>query len=399
MTSFLDFAQPVPSWHSGRLWLLRLGYYKLERAKEKADDWIWIIDHTVQWGKDKCLLILGIRQSQLPPIELYINHQDVEPIALLPVESSNGQIVHQQLTCAAKKTGVPRQIIADYGSDIKSGVELFCQENHQSCYIYDIKHKTAAILKRELKDDQAWNEFIKMAAKTRNHVQQTHLAALAPPNQRSKARYLNLDELVHWGQKKLCYLDLQKSNPNGPFDPEQMAEKLGWLINYLEHLAQWQELLKVVKITEDYMKFVGIFDDCHIRLRKHLNFKLTTERAKKVRRELLIFAEQQAGNAKKDEQLLATSEVIESVFGKFKTIERDQVKGGFTSMVLSLAALVSKTSKDTIKVALETVPTKKVHEWFRSNIGDSLQSQKKEVLNTIKSAEQKRDQVVRLCKG
>lgn len=36
----------IPSWTCGRLWLLRLGYYKLTRQKELGNDWIWIIDHT-----------------------------------------------------------------------------------------------------------------------------------------------------------------------------------------------------------------------------------------------------------------------------------------------------------------------------------------------------------------
>jgi hypothetical protein len=72
MLSFLELRQPVPSWYSGRLWLLRLGYYKLYREKEHADDWIWIVDHIVQLGSEKCLVILGIRQSNLPQAELYL---------------------------------------------------------------------------------------------------------------------------------------------------------------------------------------------------------------------------------------------------------------------------------------------------------------------------------------
>ena len=387
----------MPSWYSGRLWLLRLGYYKLERTKEKADDWIWIIDHTIQWGKEKCLLILGLRQSQLPPIELYIDHQDVEPIALLPVEASNGEVVYQQLTYAAEKTGVPRQIIADHGTDIKSGIERFCHDNHQSCYTYDIKHKVAAILKRELRDDEHWNEFIKLAAKTRQRVRQTQLAALAPPNQRSKARYLNLHELVQWGQQKLCYFDLQKDEADNLFDPNEMDEKLGWLVNYRQHLAKWQELLEVVKVAEDYIKFVGIFDDCHIELKKHLDLNLSTGRAKRVRQDLILFAEKQSKNVRQDERMLGSSEVIESVFGKYKRIEQDQAKSGFSSMVLSIAATVSKTTKDTIRKALETVPTKKIHEWFKNNIGQSVQSKKKEVSDQIKTAEIKPDQIFALC--
>ncbi len=46
-----------PAWFTGRLWLLRLGYYKLTRSKEVAADWVWIVDHTVQMGTEKCFVI------------------------------------------------------------------------------------------------------------------------------------------------------------------------------------------------------------------------------------------------------------------------------------------------------------------------------------------------------
>ena len=52
------------SWYSIRLWAMRLGYYELTRAKEKADDWVWIIDHSIQLGHEKCLLIVGCRLNE-----------------------------------------------------------------------------------------------------------------------------------------------------------------------------------------------------------------------------------------------------------------------------------------------------------------------------------------------
>ena len=55
-----------PSWSSTRLWLLRLGYYKLTRAKEEGEDWVWIVDHVVQTGQEKCLLSVGSRLSAVP---------------------------------------------------------------------------------------------------------------------------------------------------------------------------------------------------------------------------------------------------------------------------------------------------------------------------------------------
>ena len=124
---FFDLKLSSPCWYTGRFWLLRLGYYKLTRKKEQAEDWVWIIDHTVQIGSEKCLIILGIRLSSLPE-DRSLNHEDVEPIALEPVRKSNGDIVYEQLKKTINKTGVPREIVADYGSDLKTGIKKLCIE-------------------------------------------------------------------------------------------------------------------------------------------------------------------------------------------------------------------------------------------------------------------------------
>ena len=51
----------VPHWTTGRLWLLRLGHAALSAAKQQAADWVWLIDHSVQIGQEKCLVIVGVR--------------------------------------------------------------------------------------------------------------------------------------------------------------------------------------------------------------------------------------------------------------------------------------------------------------------------------------------------
>lgn len=108
----LELPLSSPSWFSGRLWLFRLGYFKLTRPKERADDWVWIVDHTVQLGAEKCLVILGIRLCNLPAPGSCLSQEDVEHIALFPVKQSNGEAVFQQLEDTIPKTGVPREIIA-----------------------------------------------------------------------------------------------------------------------------------------------------------------------------------------------------------------------------------------------------------------------------------------------
>ena len=166
-----------------------MGYYKLTRAKEQADDWVGIVDHVVQMGQEKCLLIVGIRLSAVPVEGNYLTHADVEPIAICPVTQSNGKIVYQQLEAARKQTGVPREILSDQGSDLHKGIRQFCQAHPETCCVSDITHKVAAVLKRELGAERAWQEFSTQAPQTIARVQQTALAALAPPRQRRKARW------------------------------------------------------------------------------------------------------------------------------------------------------------------------------------------------------------------
>jgi hypothetical protein len=100
---------------------------KLVRFFEKSRD---------QW-RAKCLLILGVRLSELLRTDLVLGHEDVEPIALFPVRSSNGEVVFQQLEQTIDQTGLPREILADQGSDLKAGIERSCHQHPHACSIYD----------------------------------------------------------------------------------------------------------------------------------------------------------------------------------------------------------------------------------------------------------------------
>ena len=87
--------------------------------------------------------------------------------------------------------------------------------------------------------------------------------------------------------------------------------------------------------------------------------------------------------------MLGSSEIIESLFGKQKNIEKQHAKNGFTGLLLSLAACVSKTTTDVIKNAMESVKTKTVIEWHKNNIGKSVQAKRMAVFHSPKILEQK----------
>lgn len=377
--SCLGIESDCPTWQTGRLWLLRLGYYKLTRPKVQADDWVWIMDHTLQLGAEKCLLILGVRLSALPAVGKCLGHADVEPIALLPVKQSDGQIVFQQLEQAAEKTGVPRAIVSDHGRDLELGVSLYCQAHPETSPIYDIKHKTAAVLKHELERDAVWVHFTQLASQTKRQLQQTDWAALAPPQQRTKARYMNVDVLIEWGQGVLAFVDTLPAST--PFNADQVHAKLGWITDFRQPLLEWNELLTLVTLTENFVRQRGLYQAAPAELELCLPL-VHTPRAQKVRTELMIFVTQEAAKTRPNERLVGSSEVIESVLGKLKYLERDQAKSGFTGLVLGVCAGVSSLSQAVIQKALETVSTQKVLDWCKENLGPSVQAKRRQAFDT-----------------
>jgi hypothetical protein len=377
----------IPRWNTGHLWLLRLGLYKLSRVKEQSDDWVWIIDHTIQIGVEKCLVILGIRLGHLKDTQMNLKHEDMEPIEIMPVKKSNGEIIFKQLEKAAKKTGAPRQIVSDGGRDLKRGIEMFCEQHEQTSHVYDIKHKTAIVLKHEFEHDETWNEFIRLACQTRKKVLQTPLAYLAPLNPRAKARYMNMEMLVAWGER----ISLLLKNPslmNQETDTDKLMERFGWLRAFDAAIQEWSEILGVMKTTEGFVREHGLYHGSSLELEKRLK-RSDNERTKKIRSHMIEFVDHESSKAHPEERLLGSSEVIESVFGKFKRMEQNQSTSGLTRLVLAIGAMVSQTTENVVQKALETVPTKRVLAWCKKMLGQSVQSKRNKFMNSRMRAEQK----------
>ena len=118
-------------------------------------------------GKEKCLVILGVRVSQLPqPGKDYpLRLEQMEPIELEPVTISDKEVVYRQPEASAAKSGVPRAIIDDHGGDVAGGVEMFRKTHPETIEIYDITHKAACMLKVRLENDATWKAFAAKAGR------------------------------------------------------------------------------------------------------------------------------------------------------------------------------------------------------------------------------------------
>jgi len=376
------------SYYSMRLWLLRLGLYQLNRPKEQADDWMWMVDHTLQMGDRKCLIIVGIRQSAWDSENRVLSYEDVDLIDLQPVTESDGKVVYRQLKAATAKTGVPRAIISDKGGDLHSGIKRFRKGHRGTAWMYDIKHKTACLLKHALEHDATWQQFTVKVHRFKQQVAQTSLAALAPPQQRSKSRYLNLDVLIEWAERSLRLLDSRKAIKAAGWKRAQVEAKLGWLRQYSPQVRRWAEMLAVVGTTEHYVRHEGIHAKAPEELAGALP-KPTTPAAKRLRKQLLEFVREQSRQACGDERLLGSSEVLESIIGKFKNLAGERGQHGLTGMALSIGALVGKQYVGTVQAAMSTITNQQVWDWCQSHLGRTVQSVRAKIRHAL-NPEQKR---------
>lgn len=109
-----------------RHWLHRLGCYLLQRPVERRDDWVVFIDHTMELGAARCLLVLGMPLGRWQQRGGALTHADVQVLMVEVVEHSTGAVVHEQLRRLVERIGVPAQIVSDHGGDLAKGIELLC---------------------------------------------------------------------------------------------------------------------------------------------------------------------------------------------------------------------------------------------------------------------------------
>lgn len=370
----LDATTSLPSAASVRSWLLRRGLFALREPLEQAADWVYLIDHSVQIGAVKVCVILGLQLRHVPFPTRALRHDDLHLLAVIPVEHSSGEVVAAQLETAAQRTGIPRQIVSDHGSDVKKGSALFVQRHADTIATYDAAHHGAILLQRRFQADVRWSAFVAQLSQVKARLQQTSDAFLLAPSLRPKARFMNLAPLLRWGRK---IFSLLARGPAAGRASERAEARYGWLREFRAELEKWSRWEATVRSSVEFVRTRGLSCSCQMDLAVRLQALPAGESDEELATELCEFVGQQCQAARPGERLVGSTEVLESVFGKWKALERQESRQGITSLVLSLGSLVGQWPASRIKTALEATPVKHVLEWCRQHLPTSVQSERR----------------------
>lgn len=137
----------IPHFTSVINWSLRLGLGLLKQVKPIHSPWLAIIDHSIDIGTKKALVVLRVTLDALSQRGSAIQLKDCECIGLKVSETVNGERIALELDAIFTQAGRPEAIIKDGDSTLHKGVRLWSEKHASSvAVIDDIGHMMARAL-------------------------------------------------------------------------------------------------------------------------------------------------------------------------------------------------------------------------------------------------------------
>lgn len=368
---YLGLSIKEPSYGSILLWAKKMGIFQLEIRKKQAEEWVIILDESIEFGHEKLLVIYGIDSSAIK-FGGALNYQELCPLAISSSEKWTGEQIKKEIKRVEKEHGQIAYAVADGGNAIKKALKM-CEIPH----VYDITHKLAWFLKEIYKEDKDFQSYAEAMAKMRKALSLSNVSHVLPPNQRTKSRFMNLDILSDWGQKALNYLD-------GEEIENRTYLKLAWVKQYhglIHELAQINQVLTQIKAL---LKTKGLSATSVKEAKKFLSeIEIRNERTNRFQNYIVRFLDEQLSLMPRRKTIICTSDILESAFGKYKSYINNNPMVGITNLSLVIAAFTCDLSTELVKMAMEEVKVKHIKKWSDTNIGQTNFQKRQQVLKKV----------------
>lgn len=353
-----------------RNWSLRLGLYYLSQ-KIDAGRYVLIADESISMGQEKLLVMLLVK----------IDNADRHRIA--PLEMSEVSVLHIEAKSSWKGVDISTIIkekmvtnqgleiayaLSDKGTNLRNAFKLSAL-----IWVNDCTHLVANCTQELYQKDEALNALIKAMNGSRAKWALSHLAVYTPPALRKKARFHQIFAIYKWADmilKKWAML------------PQAAKDELIYL---KEHQKIIQTMKQIHDLVEDFSALVkGKGVHCHTEKLWLLTYeKRCKEWAKKkefidpkiekYHQTIVDYIIQTKKLLPDESQILCCSDIIESMFGKYKNKGMASI---ITEDALKMAAYPHQIQKQDVERAMVETKNKAVKKWKQENTTVSLMAQK-----------------------
>ncbi len=357
----------VPHFTSVINWTLRLGLGLLKQVTAINTPWLAIIDYSIDIGTKKALVVLRVSVESLSKRGSAICLEDCECIGLKVSDIVNGETVALDLETIFKKSGMPIAIIKDSDSTLQKGVRLCLEKQDVKIpVIADIGHSMATALKYQFEKTEIFKRFTALLTKCANHFRQTELAFLIPPKLRSKGRFQSISTLGKWSDRILDAFAIKGRAKKGSLLDKLRTAMPGFLI-LKPFIMRFARILQVVAQAMEILKNRGLdqntYEECY-----KLSNTLPKNSKIKIRLQKWLKEHLEIQKQITDAPLLVSSDIIESLFGRFKHVIERSPQADMNRTTLLIPALCGRLDKTTITNALSQIRHNDLEMWEKENI-------------------------------
>ena len=232
----------------------------------------------------------------------------------------------------------------------------------------------------------------------RNWMQRRGVAALEEPAEPADDWIWMADHSNQIGpEKALVVLGVRASQlpePGTPLthadvrvlavDPDTAWKREDMARAYAE-LAQRFACQRVVSIGVTFINEQGLSHGAAQRFEELVPSELTDHASRGVAHRLTAFLKESESQLRAGERLPLSTEILESSFGLYNQLERQQSKGGFTSLLASFGSLLRPTTPQSVRKAFSRVSVKDTKAWVKTHIPETLTSKRQSAYREFKS--------------
>ena len=370
----------VPSFSSMRIWMCRAGIAQLQMPMV-GDDVIWFSDHSNQIGQEKILQIIAIRASDLPQPGETLSLDKMRVLATIPGISWTQDDVRREYKKLAARIGMPKYVVTDGASELRESVDVLGNKEKKPILLRDLKHFAANVFEKLIGNDERFQSYLSKLGQTRSQVQQTELGHFTPASQKPKARFMNLGPTLRWGQMVSYHLSKPRSKSRMGITAKRMNAKLGWVRDFRDDLAVWNRCEEVMQASLSFINRQGVYRGAAAALEVALNavrkeHRADCELSTTMASQLIEFVRESELQLAEGDRAWLSTENLESLFGRYKRLEGQHSKGGFTSLIAAMPTLTIHWTADLVRASLSAVSVKQMNEWVSENLGTTLTSKR-----------------------
>ena len=159
-------------------------------------------------------------------------------------------------------------------------------------------------------------------------------------------------------------------------DEKRVYEKLIWLNNYRDLIAELIEVSKLLKAVFKILKNEGLSEKSIKATQEIISF---SKAPLFMRKGIRTYLKEQQVHLTKDEVMVCCSDIIESYFGKFKYAQKRNPNKGITIGCLDIINYGQKVERNELKKAMESTKIVDLKKWRKKNKLESFNNRRKKL--------------------